>query len=115
MKKFEATVYRPDGISFEKVTIESLNDIYRYLDCKTFDVVTVFWNSQMISIYLDDKGLFKPNNLGSEIKGYNQPLFGNLLIARSVDGVGNTLSLPSEFNELEITKHISIPLYITKG
>ena len=81
-------------LSNKVVEISTYKDYYKHLECSTFDVARVEWLGEEISLYIDDEGLFKEGNLGREVKGYPQPLFGNIVICGGVDNKGNTLEVP---------------------
>lgn len=95
--------------------IKSYKDYYEHLECELFDVVMVKWNGEDISIFVDDEGLFKPENYGRVVEGYPQPLFGNLVITGGVDAEGDTLPLPDKFNVINILKYIGEIKYVTRG
>lgn len=93
--------------------IKSYKDYYEHLKCELFDVVRVRWNGEDISIFVDDEGLFKPNNYGRKVEGYPNPLFGNMVICGGVDAEGDTLSLPDTFNIINVLKFIGEIEYVT--
>ena len=98
-----------------KAKVYSYKDYYKLGGFDLFDVVNVEWNGDPISIYVDDEGLFKPNNYGRMVEGYPQPLFGTLIIAGGVDDEGETLSVPKWINPVNVIDHIADVEFITRG
>ena len=94
--------------------IDNYKDYYKHLECNCFDVVMVKWQEHDISIFVDDEGMLKKGNLGRIVKGYNIPLFGNMVICGGVDEEGETLPLPEDFNLLNINAFISPVCYKIK-
>ena len=82
--------------SYELVDIASYKDYYPLLEAELFDVVMIEYMGHRLSVFVDDEGMLKPNNLGRLIAGYPQPIFGNIVIVGDVDSEGNTLPLPEE-------------------
>ena len=103
-----------DLISLYETDIKSYTDYYTHLNCDLFDVVMVEWDGEEISIYVDDEGMLKSGNLGCDVEGYPQPLFGNLVFTGGVDEEGDTLPLPEKFTMQDIKRFVSKPSYITK-
>ena len=103
----------PIGLSVSKQTVGDYTDYYKHLECQLFDVVSVEWDGFPISIFVDDEGLFKPNNYGRMVEGYPEPLFGNLVIAGGVDSEGNTLSVPEELSIVDMNEYIGEAVYET--
>jgi|TARA_R110001606_G_scaffold194674_1_gene342383 hypothetical protein len=68
----------------------TLKNIYKHVDCSTFDVVDIDGTND---IYVDDEGLFKPNQLYFEYSGTERTiqLAGNGLIL-GVDEEGESIS-----------------------
>ena len=68
----------------ELKTVEAngLDDYYKYLNCRTIDIVHRKINDVECEIICDDEGLLKQNPKVSAVDITGQPiLFGNLLIA----------------------------------
>lgn len=101
-------------INIYETDIKSYKDYYRHLNCDLFDVVMVEWDGEEISIYVDDEGMLKSGNLGCDVEGYPQPLFGNLVFTGGVDEEGDTLPFPENFTMQHIKRFVSKPLYQTK-
>jgi len=99
---------------FNEVQINDYKDYYKLLDAELFDVVMVRWDEINISIFVDDEGMLKSNNLGREVHGYPEPLFGNMVICGGVDIEGNTLDLPENITIEDVKERISVPLYTTR-
>ena len=75
-------------------------DIYKLIDCKTFDVVRTSVSND--GIYVDDEGLFVDDQLFFEYGGDAQSvrLAGNGLIL-GVDDEGNSISPQTTVEEVE--------------
>ena len=96
------------------VDINNYKDYYKHLECSTFDVVRVEWLGEEISIFVDDEGMLKSNNFGRMIKGYPQPLFGNMVICGGVDHNGNTMVIPESIGVLNLNEFIGEIKYQTR-
>ena len=99
----------------EAVVIKDYKDYYKFGKFDMFDVVRVSWHDEDISIYLDDEGMLKPSNYGRRVQGYEQPLFGNLIVTGGVDREGNTLACPEWLDAMNIAEFIGDIEFITKG
>ena len=97
-----------------EVQVNNYKDYYKLLNAELFDVVMVRWKGVDISIYVDEEGMLKSKNLGRSVKGYPNPLFGNMVICGGVDVEGNTLDLPESITIEDVKERISTPLYIIK-
>jgi len=98
------------------VDINNYKDYYKHLECSTFDVVRVEWLGEEISIFVDDKGMLKSNNFGRMVvKGYPQPLFGNMVICGGVDNTGNTLPVPESIAVIDLVELIGEVQYQIGG
>ena len=81
----------------------TLKNIYKHLDCRTFDVVNIDGTN---SIYVDDEGLFVENQLYFEYSGSERAvrLAGNGLILglnhESGDSISSTLSVEEVRNKV---------------
>jgi len=112
-----------DTIKLRQISSELLNLKVSTIDNKgrpnggfsMFDVVRTKWDGEDISIFLDDEGLFKPNNLGVEVKGVDSPLFGTLIITGGTDDEGRTLSIPDGISMHDIHSFISEVKYVTSS
>lgn len=82
--------------------VASYKDYYKLIGCRTFDVVMVEYMGHRLSVFVDDEGLFQSGNLGREISGYPQPIFGNIVITGDVDEMGETLALPEELSLIDM-------------
>ena len=70
------------------VNCEDLDDFYKHLDCRCFDIVSAHLND--LDVYCDDEGLLVQKEL-SAVMADGQPLFvGNLIFARH-DEEGETV------------------------
>ena len=112
-----ALVSTTDGLVYE-AEIGEYTDYYEHLKCEMFDVVSIsVIDKNMVkhdlSIFVDDEGLFKPNNVGRLVGNYPQPLFGNLVIMGGVDEEGETLDCTLDL--IDVVNMVSEPLYTTKG
>jgi len=98
----------------EEVSITNYKDYSKYLECDLFDVVSVEWNSEQISIFVDDEGMMK-ENFGRRVMGYPDPLFGNMVITGGVDSNGETLPAPEWLTRETVNQFIGDIEYRTKG
>ena len=98
-----------------EVVINNYKDYYPLLACDLFDVVRVQWRGKAVSIFVDDEGLMKAGNVGRDVEGYPNPLFGNFVICGGVDDEGETLDLDAEFTVSSIMQFMSEIKYIVKG
>ena len=103
-----------DGTTKE-VDIGNYKDYYKYIGCDSFDVVRLTWGDINVSIFIDDEGLFKKDNLGRKVFGYPEALFGNMVITGDVDDEGKTLPLPREITVETVRILIGDPIYIVGG
>lgn len=82
---------------------DTLKSIYKYVDCRTFDVVNINDDNY---IYVDDEGLFVENQLYFEYSGSERAvrLAGNGLILgldhESGDSISSTLSVEEVRNKV---------------
>ena len=97
-----------------EVQVNNYKDYRKLLNAELFDIIMVTWKGVDISIYVDSKGMLKSKNLGRDVKGFPEPLFGNMVICGDVDIEGNTLDLPERITIKDVEERISIPLYIIK-
>ena len=81
----------------------TIDGIYTTLDCGTFDVVDIDGTND---IYVDDEGLFKPNQLYFEYSGTERTiqLAGNGLIL-GVDDEGESISPTISVEEVKDSVH----------
>ena len=115
MKAYVSEIKKNEGlitIDNHEVEINDYTDYYKPLDCKTFDVAMIEYKGAALSLYIDDEGLLVPGNIGREIHGYPQPLFGNIVICGGVDNIGNTLSVPDWFGLEDVAAIIGPAKYI---
>ena len=97
------------SVPFGATTPEEVNeytDYYKLLECTMFDVVYIDYKGTPLSLFIDDEGMMKANNLGRLVEGYPQPLFGTIVITGSVDDEGETLSVPDWFTTEDAIKII---------
>lgn len=97
-----------------EVSINNYKDYYEFLDCSLFDIVNVEWNNEHISLFVDDEGMLKPQNMGREVEGYPNPLFGNIVVTGGVDEKGDTLPAPEWLTTEKLEIFISKVKYITR-
>ena len=97
-RKIRAIVYCPKTEKAEEVMLGGLDDYYKHLQCRTFDVVS----AERFDIYVDDEGMMVSGNLVTQIDGIPVPLAGRLLFTGGVDGRGETLSLDDSVREVDI-------------
>ena len=98
-----------------EVQVSNYKDYYKLLNAELFDIIMVTWKGVDISIYVDSKGMLKSKNLGRDVKGFPEPLFGNMVICGNVDIEGNTLDLPKKITIEDVRKNVTSPLYVAKG
>lgn len=113
-EKIRVIVLTIDMVVYED-EIATYKDYYKHLECDTFDVVMVEYKGERLSIYVDDEGMLKSGNLGRDVQGCPQPLFGNLVITGGVDVEGETLGVPSTITWVDVFNMVSEPKYIVKG
>ena len=105
-----AILYNPKKKTFEEVEIgKGLEDYYKFLECRTFDVQTNMIKGFQVSCYVDDEGTFISGNLASESIAFQSVLIGNILFLGGVDyETGNTLPLPEEVSKEYLDSIIEI-------
>jgi hypothetical protein len=96
MRAIQVTINEDKRTIVKEVDIKSYKDYYPLIGSSLFDVVSLDWVGQPVSIFLDDEGLLK-HNYGRLVMGYPDPLFGNLVVAGGVDSEGKTLPLSEMF------------------
>ena len=72
-------------------------EIYKHLNCDTFDVAYVTIDGHDLDIYVDDEGLFNPTHFFTG-KGFHNPLAGRGLVFGRVDDEGENTSFPDGCN-----------------
>lgn len=92
--------------------IKTYKDYYPLLNADCFDAVMVEWDGVAVTLFVDDEGLMKSGNIGRTVKGYPQPLFGNIVVCGGVDERGNTLPLDEKIDIFNIDKYIGKTLYV---
>jgi hypothetical protein len=65
----------------EELITQDYKDLYKLLDCEMFDAIRI--NDQRDSVFIDDEGLYKPDQQFFMIEGYPQPIAGKGLIIGS--------------------------------
>ena len=100
-------------VSNTLVDIKSWRSYSELLKCDIFTVVSVDYNGQILSVFVDDEGLLKPN-FGRMVGTYPEPLFGNIIVAGGVDDEGDTMDLPESVTLMQITDLISDMRYKTQ-
>lgn len=87
-------------------------DIYTLCQYDTFDVVT--FNKHLDGVFVDDEGLFKPDQAFFSIADYPQPLAGRGLVL-GCDEEGASVAPTVTLEELEelVTFHRGVVLYGT--
>lgn len=96
------------------VDVSNYKDYYKHIDCQCFTVVTVKWAGEVVTLFVDDEGMLKPNNIGRAVRGYPEPLFGNILILGGTTRSGNTKALSEKITLELASTAISGPRYITQ-
>ena len=81
-KKLQGVLVDVENKKVEKIKIDdSLQELYRVLDCKCIDIVPRKIGSQKFNIVYDDEGMFKKNPKISALNFAREAMFvGNLLI-----------------------------------
>ena len=95
--------------------IAGYKDYYKHLEAELFDVVMVEYKGHNLSVFIDDEGLYKADNFGRNVAGYDSPLFGHLVVTGDVDAEGETLALPTELSLIDMMDFSSEVMYKTKG
>ena len=100
---YKAISYNAKDETFTEVNIDNYTEIYNYLECHTFGVVSLQTDIKGgIDVYIDDEGLFVENPIYSLVQGYpNQPLAGNLLFTGGADRQGNTKSIKATVEQIK--------------
>lgn len=84
---------------------DSIEHIYKALDCDTFDVIMPKGSPKGLSVYIDDEGLYRNPPLGVfAINGYPQALSGHGLVL-GVDSSGNSCDAPISLKKLKENVH----------
>jgi hypothetical protein len=87
-----------------KVEFDGIKDMYRLIDCEMFECVGL---KKDLDAWVDEEGLLKDDGKDFvQVRGYDQPLKGNVLFTGGVDGDGATRSC--EYSILDITAMIHI-------
>ncbi len=80
-----------------ETTVRHIDDYYKELDCRLFDVVYWSVNGVEVTIFCDDEWMLRSKNFGRYVLNEQGerlvPLFGNLLILGMADDEGETLPL----------------------
>jgi hypothetical protein len=104
----KAYLIDPVTRTVEEVTYaDNFTHIYSLIDCDTFTCLT--FNEHNDTVFVDDEGLFKPDQHFFKLKGYPDPLAGKgLVLGTDEEGesVSPTISL-EEFRKL-----ISFPVMV---
>jgi len=92
-----AIAYNAKERTAEVVEITNYKDYYKYLNCRTFDIIQPHKN---VSVFLDDEGLFVEDQSFSLVSGYQEQLAGNLVFTGGVDSKGDTLPYKGSVEEV---------------
>jgi len=100
----------------EEIEIKDYTDYYKFGEFDLFDVVYLKWGQNLkVNVIVDDEGMLKQGNLGRRVMGYDQPLFGNIIITGDVDEEGGTLPLTDLVNESNVDYFVSPIMYKLSG
>jgi len=83
---------------------------HKYIGYDSFDVIRLIWDDINVNIFIVNKGLMKPNNIGRKVFGYPELLFGNMIFTGDVNEDGGTLPLPEEITINTIKILVSDPV-----
>lgn len=97
-----------------EIRINDWKDYRKFLNCELFTVVSIDYKGEVLSLFVDDEGLLKPN-FGRNIANYPEPLFGNIVICGGVDDEGNTLEVPETITLEEVNNIVGEIAYRTNG
>ncbi len=111
MYPIEVIVYNAQMSLFTKETLNSIEDYYKFLDCRIFDMVEI---NKDITLYVDDEGLFKSGNNVSDVKyeDFERKIAGNIIVTGGIDDEGN--DLPCKLSIIQVSKLIEQTEYVVK-
>jgi len=95
-----AIKYDPRTKEFSEVTINGLDDYYKHLECRIFDIVRL---SEDIDVYVDDEGLFNSGSPVTELIGFGREIMlaGVLLFTGGGDDMGDTMSFKGSIEDIQ--------------
>lgn len=100
----------------EEIEIKDYTDYYKFGEFDLFDVVYLKWGQNLkVNVIVDDEGMLKEGNLGRRVMGYDQPLFGNIIITGDVDEEGETLPLTDLVTKRNVNYFVSPIMYKLSG
>lgn len=102
------------GSEWYEAEIEGWEGYYEHLECSCFDVVMCEYKGHTLSVYCDDEGMLKSENLGRTVGSYTEPIFGNICVTGGVDDEGETLPIPEELSLDDMVEFIGDRLWLTK-
>lgn len=73
---------------------ETLAALYEHIGCETVTAVSLTFDDQVVSLFLDDEGLFKNDQRFWSIFQYPEPLAGRGVILGFDGGTGESLDVP---------------------
>lgn len=97
MRDTKALKFDTNGI-FTVVSVNSLDDYYREIDCECIDFARRVINGKTYDIAVDDEGLLKESPIVTALSLFNSynALVGNLLIFKGVDRDGNMIGITDD-------------------
>ena len=83
-----------------------LQEMYRLIGCNLVDVIqSQLPNGELVDVWIDEEGLLTRGvKLGTKIRGFNEPLVGNLIVTGSPDSKGNPTPAPDNFNIFDLVE-----------
>jgi len=104
MKYLSMLLWDTKKQDFQDIKIESnntLQKLYKYLDCKTIDITSRSINNIYYDIIVDDEGLLKNDHIVSYFENNQPQLVGNLIFSKANDQGENIGLTNKDINNLK--------------
>ena len=79
---------------------ETLEALHKLIDCTTITAVSLTFDDQVVSLFLDDEGLFVPDQKFWSIFQYPEPLAGRAVILGFDASNGESLDTPVDASRI---------------
>lgn len=99
-KMREVLVINPNDESIEKtvIDVDDLKAMYRIIQCEMVSMIRAFDGAH--GLFLDDNGLYKPNQRFFRIPTHEQPLAG-ISVLTGLNGFGDISNCRLDFNDVK--------------
>lgn len=96
-----------DTSSLSWIVCNELEDYYKHLKCRYFNIVSVNLNGTSLDVYVDEEGLLRNKALSAVLSDVDGQLVGNLIFARH-DEEGETIDCTEDDMKLIASRRIRV-------